>query len=220
MILAAGRGERLRPLTDKTPKPLLPIQGKPMMVYHLEKLAKSGVKQVVINHAWLGDQFEQVLGQGEAWGLDILYSPEPDGGLETAGGIVNALNLLGDQPFWLINGDVFTQFDFSQLPTDFDDATLAHCVLVPTPSFKAQGDFGLNQAGLVEPHGDWTFSGISVLSPKLFTGFMPERRALAPILRQAMNQGQVTGQVYQGVWNDIGTPERYALAQNSTEPKC
>ncbi|UQB43491.1 nucleotidyltransferase family protein [Thiomicrospira microaerophila] len=210
MILSAGRGERLRPLTDTTPKPLLPINGKPMIVFHLEKLAEAGVKEVVINHAWLGEQFQEALGNGEKWGLKIHYSAEPDGGLETAGGIIQALPLLGDQAFWLVNGDVFTDFDFSNLPRKLPKPLQAHCVLVPTPCYKAQGDFGLNQAGLVLPQGEWTFSGMSVFHPQFFSGLRAERLALAPLLREAMRLQQVSGQIYRGDWSDVGTPERLA----------
>jgi len=213
MILASGRGERLRPLTDHIPKPLLPIKGKPMLVYHLEKLAQAGVKQVVINHAWLGEQFEPLLGDGSQWGLEIHYSPEPEGGLETAGGIIQALPLLGDAPFWLINGDVFTEFDFNLLPKSLPESMLAHCVLVPTPSFKTHGDFGLSADGKLSPTGEWTFSGISLLHPALFKGWPAGRLALAPILRQAMADQRISGQCYHGVWSDIGTPERYKTVQ-------
>lgn len=212
MILAAGRGERLRPLTDHTPKPLLPINGKPMIIYHLERLAEAGVEEVLINHAWLGEQFESLLGDGRYWGLKIRYSPEPPGGLETAGGVVNALPILGDAPFWLINGDVFTDFDFGLLPQTLAEPMLAHCVLVPTPAFKTQGDFGLTLDGMLEPAGQWTFSGISLQSPLLFKGLAVERLALAPILRQAMANKQVSGELYEGVWSDVGTPERYAAS--------
>lgn len=208
MILAAGRGERLRPLTDTCPKPLIPLKGKPMIEYHLEKLAQIGVSEVVINQAWLGEQFEQKLGNGEAFGLAISYSPEPQGGLETAGGIIQALPLLDEAPFLVINGDVFTDFDFDQLPKHLAAGCLAHLVLVPTPDFKSQGDFGLNSDGLLSPQGEWTFSGISLFSPKLFAGLPAGRLALAPILREAMMQHQVSGQVYHGLWSDVGTLER------------
>lgn len=210
MILSAGRGERLRPLTDTTPKPLLMINGKPMIVFHLEKLAEAGVKEVVINHAWLGEQFQETLGNGEKWGLKIHYSAEPPGGLETAGGVIQALPLLGDKAFWLINGDVFTDFNFSNLPRKLPPPLQAHCVLVPTPCYKVEGDFGLNQAGLVLPQGVWTFSGMSVIHPKFFSGLSAERLALAPLLREAMELQQVSGQIYQGDWSDVGTPERLA----------
>jgi MurNAc alpha-1-phosphate uridylyltransferase len=214
MILAAGRGERLRPLTDHCPKPLIPLNGKPLIAYHLEKLAHAGITDVVINYAWLGEQFEQVLGHGEDFGLRLDYSPEPEGGLETAGGIINALPLLGSEPFILINGDVYTDYDFADLPSRVDAECLAHLVLVPTPEFKAKGDFGWQAPGLVVDQGDWTFSGISVIDPALLSDYPIERLPLAPILRQAIQRQQVQGEVFHGFWSDIGTRERLEQAEN------
>lgn len=225
MILAAGRGNRLRPLTDSLPKPLVPLCGKPLIEYHLEKLAQAGVQEVVINHAWLGQKIEQTLGNGERFGLNIVYSAEPEGGLETAGGIINALPLLGEQPFLVINGDVFTDFSFDSLidqawsmqsavgslsagDLTADVECLAHLILVPSPMFNPQGDFGLTAAGGVLEHGGFTFAGLSVLHPRLFTGLSADVIKLAPVLRQAMRAQQVTGQVYDGLWSDIGTLER------------
>lgn len=218
MILAAGRGNRLRPLTDQTPKPLLPLDGKPLIVYHLEKLAKAGVKEVVINTAWLPEAFPQTLGEGEGFGLKIHYSPEPEGGLETAGGVINALPMLGEEPFLLINGDVFSEIDYAswvRKTANFkSENRLAHLCLVPTPDFKQQGDFGLESASSqVIAQGEWTFAGISIVSPRLFagmeTGFIP----LAPILRKAMDQQLVSGEIYDGYWSDIGTLQRLQEAQ-------
>lgn len=208
MILAAGRGERLRPLTDQIPKPLIPVAGKPLIQYHIEKLAHLNVEGLVINHAWLGEQFEKAFAQGESFGLPIVYSAEPEGGLETAGGIIHALPLLGREPFLVINGDVYTEMDFASLPTKLASGCLAHLVLVPTPAFKSKGDFGLNQQGKVEPQGDWTFAGISLIHPDLFKDRSTQRLALAPILREAMQAGLVSGEVYQGLWSDVGTLER------------
>ncbi|MFA6699749.1 MAG: nucleotidyltransferase family protein [Thiomicrospira sp.] len=214
MILAAGRGERLRPLTDDCPKPLMQVGERCLIEYHLLKLAQQGVACVVINHAWLGDKIEAALGCGSRYGLKIEYSAEPEGGLETAGGIIQALPKLGDRPFWVINADVFSALDFAQLPRDLAEGSLAHLMLVPTPSFKPQGDFGLTPAGRVTAQGEWTFSGFSLLSPALFDGLAPGRRALAPLLREAMAQGAVTGEVYQGYWSDIGTLSRLEAARN------
>lgn len=214
MILAAGRGKRLRPLTDTCPKPLVKVKGKRLIEYHLEKLAQTGVEQVIINYAWLGEQFEPALGRGASYGLDITYSPEIEGGLETAGGIIQALPLLGAKPFWVINADVFTDFDFANLAQDLPQGVLAHLILVTTPTYKEEGDFGLEN-GKVLPSGEFTFSGISLISPELLAGRKVERLALAPILREAMEQGLVTGEVYTGKWNDIGTPERLAEAEES-----
>ncbi|MDG6777484.1 nucleotidyltransferase family protein [Thiomicrorhabdus sp. zzn3] len=214
MILAAGRGNRLRPLTDSIPKPLVPLCGKPLIEYHIEKLAAAGVQEIVINHAWLGEQIEQTLGNGKHWGIKIHYSPEPEGGLETAGGIINALPLLGKEPFLVINGDVFCEFDFAELiaqACSLSQNTLAHLVLVPSPEFNAKGDFGLSQAdstGRVASQGQYTFAGLSVIHPDLFKNMAVDFIKLAPILREAMDANRVSGQLYQGLWSDIGTLER------------
>lgn len=214
MILAAGRGNRLRPLTDKMPKPLVHLAGKPLIEYHLEKLAASGVQEVVINHAWLGHKIEETLGDGSRWGLKIQYSSEPEGGLETAGGIINALSLLGTDPFLVINGDVYCDYDFASLiqvaeTMRFSESNrLAHLVLVPSPEHNAKGDFGLNQDHQVEQEGTLTFAGLSVLHPKLFENMQVDFIRLAPILRQAMQKGLVSGELEEGMWSDIGTIER------------
>lgn len=207
MILAAGRGERMRPLTDHTPKPLLLVGGKPLIVWHLERLAKARFKEVVINHAHLGMQIEKALGDGSAWGLKIQYSAEPKA-LETAGGIANALHLLGDAPFLVVNGDVFTEieFDFLQLASP----NLAHLVMVNNPPQHPDGDFAIS-AGKVNHEGSnkLTFSGVGVYHPELFADVEPGQAAkLAPLLKSAMAKGLVTGEHYQGIWHDIGTPER------------
>lgn len=213
MILAAGRGERLRPLTDTQPKPLIQVGERALIEYHLLKLAAQKVSKVVINHAWLGEQIEAKLGDGAAYGVTIEYSPEPSGGLETAGGIIQALPMFGTPPFWVVNADILSDYDFSYLPRALSAHVLAHLVLVPTPDYKTAGDFGLDENGQVTPYGDWTFSGMSLLSPRLFEGLPPGRYPLAPILRQAMTQGAVTGEIYQGYWSDIGTPERLEQAR-------
>ncbi|MDG4812210.1 nucleotidyltransferase family protein [Hydrogenovibrio sp. 3SP14C1] len=218
MILAAGRGNRLRPLTDQLPKPLMDIHGQALIEYHLHALSRAGIDQVVINHAWLGQKIEAALGTGEAYQIEITYSPEPEGGLETAGGILQALPLLtdGNQPFLVVNGDVFTDFDFSALAkSTLPEGCLAHLILVPTPSFKAQGDFGLDKEGKVLATGDYTFSGISLLHPDLFSGITPGFVPLAPVLRDAIHQGKVTGEVYSGRWDDIGTIERLETAREN-----
>lgn len=212
MILAAGRGKRLRPLTDTTPKPLVLLCGKPLIEYHIEKLARAGVREIVINHAWLGHKIEQTLGCGARWGVTIHYSAEPEGGLETAGGIIKALPLLGDAPFILINGDVYTDLPFEPLMAQAQAMRAllkqVYLMLVPSPEHNTRGDFGLTQDLEVTEQGEYTFSGISVLSPQLFTdmevGFIP----LAPILRKAMQRQQAIGALYLGFWSDIGTLER------------
>lgn len=219
MILCAGRGERLRPLTDHTPKPLLEVGGQSLVGHHLHALRQAGINQVVINHAWLGDQFQQVLGDGGDWGVSIVYSPEPQGGLETAGGLAQALPFLLDSEdkVLVVNGDVLTDFDFHSLlqsvQTQSWTSRVAHLVLVPTPDFKAQGDFGLDDNGWVLPEGAWTFSGISVLSLSWIKAWSAGRAPLAPLLRQAMQQKQVSGELYQGYWNDVGTPQRLEQAR-------
>jgi MurNAc alpha-1-phosphate uridylyltransferase len=207
MILAAGRGERMRPLTDHTPKPLLQVGGKPLIVWHLERLAKDGFKELVINHAHLGKQIEQALGSGSAWGLSIEYSSEIKA-LETAGGIANALPLLGDSPFLVVNGDVFTEINFGVL--QLVSPNLAHLVMVDNPPQHPDGDFSLD-SGKITASGSHklTFSGVGVYHPALFVDVDRSQAAkLAPLLRSAMAEGLVTGDHYQGVWHDIGTPER------------
>lgn len=212
MILAAGRGERMRPLTDFTPKPLLKVGGKSLIAWHLENLAKAGFKEIVINHAHLGEQIESTLGDGAGFGLHIRYSPEKNA-LETAGGIANALPLLTDngkktEPFLVVNGDVFCEFDFSHL--HLENGKLAHLVLVDNTPQHRQGDFALEK-NLVKNSGEptFTFSGVGVYHPDLFKTVVRGAPAkLAPILRRAMDEEKVSGEHFSGVWHDIGTPER------------
>ncbi|WP_093390912.1 N-acetylmuramate alpha-1-phosphate uridylyltransferase MurU [Halopseudomonas xinjiangensis] len=207
MILAAGKGERMRPLTLTTPKPLLPVAGRPLIEWHIEALARAGIGELVINHAWLGEQLEAALGDGSRWGVRISWSPEGEP-LETGGGIHRALPMLGDEPFMLVNGDVWTRFDFSHLR--LAPGHLAHLVLVDNPAHKQRGDFVL-EAGRISNPGDaagLTFSGISVIHPALFVGCEPGAFALAPLLRSAADAGRVGGEHYRGVWIDVGTPER------------
>ncbi len=208
MILAAGRGERMRPLTDSTPKPLLPVADKPLIEYHLDALVRAGVRRVVINHAHLGEQIVQRLGSGTSWGVDIVYSPEPPGALETGGGIHNALPLLGEEPFWVVNGDVWSDYPFS--PPALRDDDLAHLVMVVNPPHNPQGDFLLDSHGrLHEGESDLlTFSGIGIYRPALFRECQPGAFPLAPLLRKAMRTGRVSGERYEGAWLDIGTPQR------------
>jgi len=207
MILAAGRGERMRPLTDVTPKPLLKVGGDYLIAHHLNSLVAAGITEIVINHAWLGEQLEQALGDGRRYGAKIHYSAEGDVGLETAGGIKRALPLLGDEPFVVVNGDVWSDFEFSSLPSM--PAGLAHLVLVDNPEFHPEGDFSLAQ-GDVRSDGasKLTFSGIGVYRPELFDDVPDGRAPLAPLLRQAMVGGKVSGEHYCGGWVDVGTPQR------------
>lgn len=207
MILAAGRGERMRPLTDSTPKPLLKVGGKMLIEYHLEKLKAAGVNDVVINHAWLGEKIEQALADGSSYGLNITYSAEGEA-LETAGGIIRALPLLGSDPFIVINGDIFCELDFSTLTKPIQG--LAHLVLVDNPEHNPDGDFVLSESGEVSQQGGskLTFSGMGIYHPDLFKNKVNGKQALAPVLREAMDAHAVTGSYYPGMWHDIGTPER------------
>jgi MurNAc alpha-1-phosphate uridylyltransferase len=209
MILAAGRGERMRPLTDSTPKPLLQVGGKRLIEYHLEALAGAGFHEVVINHAHLGEQIEQVLGDGSRYGVSIHYSCEGEA-LETGGGIFHALPLLGEGPFLVVNGDVWCDYPFSRLREV--ETAAAHLVLVPNPPQHPNGDFLLHD-GIVSDAGEGerlTFSGIGLYHPSLFDGCEPGAFALAPLLRRAMDDGRVSGELYAGRWFDIGTPQRLA----------
>ncbi len=210
IILAAGRGERMRPLTDHTPKPLLRVGGKPLIVYHIEALRAAGVRQLVINLGHLGEQIRQALGDGERFHVAIDYSREPEDALETGGGILQALPLLGDAPFIAVNGDIWTDYPFSRLPRE--PSGLAHLVLVDNPSHHARGDFCLRGRRIVNVAVSerLTFSGISVLRPQLFAASVPGRFPLAPILHKAVIDGRLSGEHYPGGWYDIGTPRRLA----------
>lgn len=197
----------MRPLTDNTPKPLLEVCGKPLIQHHIEALASAGFRQLVINHAWLGQQIETVLGDGSRFGVSIQYSPEQPEALETGGGIHNALRLLGNDPFVVVNGDVMTDIAYNKLPQE--PQGMAHLILVPNPEHNPEGDFAL-QDQLVRPDGDskYTFSGIGVYRPEMFAGCSPGKFPLAPILRKFMQQDLVSGQLHDGFWMDVGTPQR------------
>ncbi|GJA13145.1 mannose-1-phosphate guanylyltransferase [Aeromonas caviae] len=206
MILAAGRGERMRPLTDLLPKPLLAAGGKPLIVHHIEKLAAAGVTQLVINHAWLGHKLVAALGDGSALGVSIHWSAE-ESALETAGGIVQALPLLGSEPFLVINGDTWLDLDYRALVSQPLGEDLAHLWLVPNPPQHPQGDFSL-QAGRVLDTPALTFSGVGLYHPAAFAGLPCGARKLAPLLRYWMAQGRVGGSLLAGEWRDIGTVDR------------
>ena len=209
-ILAAGRGERMRPLTDHTPKPLLPAGGKPLIVWHLERLAAAGFKEIVVNHAHLGSQIEAALGDGAQWGLHIQYSPEPPGALETAGGIAAALPLLGKEPFLVVNGDVYCDIDFGRFLKSTADA---HLVMVPNPAHHNSGDFSLDGARVVYANGEQTFtySGVGVFAPGFFAEVKPGSiMKLRPLLDVAIAAGTLTGERHSGRWVDVGTPQRLA----------
>lgn len=209
MILAAGRGERMRPLTDRVPKPLLEVAGKPLIQYHIEALREAGFEELVINHAHLGEQIVARLGDGRALGVRIAYSVEPPGALETGGGIRQALALLGGDTFLVVNGDIWTDYPYRQLQRQPEG--LAHLVLVDNPEHHVDGDFRLEH-GKVDAEGGprLTFSGIGLYRPELFAGHAPGRFPLAPLLRGAMQAGRVSGEHYQGRWMDIGTAQRLA----------
>lgn len=206
MILAAGRGERMRPLTDSLPKPLLAVGGKPLIVHHIEKLAAAGVTTLVINHAWLGHKLLEALGDGSAFGVQIHWSAEASA-LETAGGIVQALPLLGPAPFLVINGDTWLDLDYRTLVTQPLGEDLAHLWLVPNPLQHPGGDFSLN-AGRVQDAPAFTFSGVGLYDPTAFADLSPGARKLAPLLRDWMAQGRVGGSLLAGEWRDIGTVSR------------
>jgi len=207
MILAAGRGERLRPLTDTTPKPLLDIGGKTLIEVHLERLAQAGFREIVINLAHHGDQIRESLGDGSDWGLNIHYSQEPVGALDTGGGIQQALALLGHAPFAVVNGDVYTEYPLARLRAIKCDH--AHLVMVNNPAHRPHGDFAL-QGGhvLLRGHPKYTFSGISVYHPGFFEKAPGGRHSVVPMLKEAMALRRVTGELYRGCWHDVGTIER------------
>lgn len=215
MILAAGRGERLRPLTDTCPKPMLPAGGKPLAVWHLDRLRAAGFREIVVNHAHLGHLIEAGLGDGSRWGLSIRYSAEAEA-LETAGGITRALPLLGDDPFLVVNGDIFTDYPFERVATIAAQMRIssldAWCVLIDNPAHHPRGDFAL-EGGRMRHDGArrFTFSGIGVYSPRLFAAIEPGRRApLAPLLRSAIDASRAGGEYFAGTWIDVGTAERLA----------
>lgn len=213
MILAAGRGERMRPMTDNCPKPLLKVAGRALIEYHLLALKKAGLREIVINHAWLGEKIEHYLGDGQQYGLSITYSPELDA-LETAGGIIQALPLLVDnntEQFLVINGDIFTDYNFSQL-VEKKLTSKAHLVMVKNPEHHLEGDFSLSEGilstSLQASTKKYTFSGIGFYHADFFAGLKQGKKALAPLLKKAMLAGDVSGELYQGLWTDVGTPER------------
>lgn len=223
LVFAAGLGERMRPLTDHTPKPLIEAGGKPLIVWHLEKLAAIGVEDVVINTSWLADRFPAVLGDGTHWGLRLHYLHEGDTPLETGGGMLNARPLLGEAPFLLVNGDIWTDVDFAQLPRE--PAGLAHLVMVDPPAFAPRGDFALDDTGHLHRDGEHrlTYAGLGVYRPALLDDWQQHAAAqiretpsgkprfpLLPLLHAGMASARVTGERLQGRWTDVGTPQRLA----------
>jgi len=231
LVFAAGLGERMRPLTDTTPKPLLEAGGKPLIAWHLEKLAAAGVREVVVNTSWLAPRFPELLGDGGRWGLRIHYSFEGDTPLETGGGMLHALKLLGDAPFIAVNGDVWCDFDFARLPSA--PGGDAHLVLVDNPDHHPAGDFALGDDGRLHADGEprLTFAGIGVYRPSLLDGWRevigdapgaaasPPRFKLAPLLRAAMVRGAVGGEHHRGRWTDVGTPQRLRALSREIQQK-
>ena len=218
LIFAAGKGERMRPLTETTPKPLLGVGGKPLVEWHLEKLAALGATDVVLNISWLADRFAPALGDGARWGLRLHYSHEGPEPLETGGGMLRALPLLGDAPFLAVNGDIWTDYDFARLPRE--PAGVAHLVMVDNPPQHPRGDFHLDDRGQLQASGSptLTFSGIGLYRPDILRGWQaqpgangaPPRFKLAPLLISAMARGEITGEHHRGRWTDVGTPQRLA----------
>ncbi|NCT70194.1 MAG: nucleotidyltransferase family protein [Xanthomonadaceae bacterium] len=223
LVFAAGLGERMRPLTDHTPKPLIEAGGKPLIVWHLEKLAAMGVQDVVVNTSWLADRFPAVLGDGAQWGLKLHYLHEGDTPLETGGGMLNARPLLGEAPFLLVNGDIWTDFDFARLPRE--PKGLAHLVMIDPPGYATHGDFALDEAGYVRQDGGsrLTYAGIGIYRAALLDDWQRHvdhhagvaangkpRFRLAPILRAHMDHDSIRGERHAGRWTDVGTPQRLA----------
>lgn len=227
MILAAGLGNRMRPLTEHTPKPLLCAGGKPLIEYHLENVRRAGIREVIINLAYLGEKIRTHLGDGQQFGLQIIYSTEPEP-LETGGAILHALDLLGEEPFLLVNGDVWCDLEFTQfihqpvVENRFAAKQLGHLLLVPNPEFHQQGDFALASNGLLLDDPEkihpqrFTFGGISLLKPELIAHYPDKRQKfpLVEVLRRAISNGQLTGQVHHGHWSDVGTPVRLHLLED------
>ncbi len=208
MVLAAGRGERLRPLTDSVPKPLIEVGGRPLIAWHLAALRRAGVTQVVVNLSWLGEQLRAALGDGRSFGLELRYTDEGPVALETGGGILNALPLLGPAPFLVVSADIFTDLDFRQL--HLEPGALAHLVLVPNPAHHPRGDFALRGDVVVEEGERLTYGNVGLYRPEFFAGCTPGRFPLVEPLRRAIAAGAVRGELFRGQWWDVGTPQRLA----------
>ncbi len=209
MILAAGRGERMRPLTDTVPKPLLRARGHPLLEHHFRALAQAGITELVINLGWQGERIREHVGDGQRFAVSVAYSEEGYPPLETGGGIHRALPLLGDAPFWLVNGDVFCAYPFTQRA--LAPGVLAHLVMVPNPAHHPAGDFALTDGWITAGDDDrLTYSGLAIIHPQLLCACTPGRFPLAPVLREAAARRQVTGELFTGAWSDVGTPERLA----------
>jgi MurNAc alpha-1-phosphate uridylyltransferase len=218
MILAAGRGERLRPLTDEMPKPLVEVGGQSLLERHLDHVRAAGIRTVVINLGWLGDKIVERIGSGRRFGLEVVYSQEGDNILETGGGIFKALPTLGDRPFLVINGDIFTDMPVPDVA--LADEHLGHLVMVPSPEYRTGGDFDIVE-GLIRNADtqSLTFSGVAIYRPEFFADCTVGRFPLAPMLRDAADRDQLSGSIYSGRWADAGTPERLAALRASMDPK-
>ena len=216
MILAAGRGERLRPLTDTVPKCLVEVRGQSLLEWHLEHISKAGIKDVVINLGWLGEQIVERVGSGSEYGLNVLYSDESDNVLETGGGIQKALPMLGSEPFLVLNADIFTEMPI--LNITLLDSALGHLVLVPTPDYRTTGDFDLN-SGMIRNSDTpaLTFGGVAMYRPEFFDGCEAGKFSIVPLMRAAADAGRLQGSLYEGVWADVGTPERLAAIDNDED---
>ena len=216
MILAAGRGDRLRPITDTTPKALIEVSGVSLLEQHLQRLAAAKIETVVINLGWLGDRIAKRIGSGQQFGLQVVYSPEYDNILETGGGIKRALPLIGNAPFWVINADIYTDMALPNIKLDAN--SLAHLVLVPTPAHKAAGDFDLRDGKVRNSENqDLTYSGMAFYRPEMFENSDDGRFSVVPLMRAAADRGQLDGSVYEGMWEDVGTPERLEALNSTTD---
>ena len=214
MILAAGRGERLKPITNNLPKCLVKIDGECLLERHFKMLIKSGIRKVVINLGWLGKKIVEFAGSGERFGLEITYSSEIDEILETGGGITKALSLLGDYPFWVINGDIYTDFIVPEII--LEDGVLGHLILVPKPTYKLKGDFDLDNNTVIRKiNPTLTFSGIALYDPKAFEGMKPEKFSIVPLLNKLIDNQCIKGSLFEGAWEDVGTPERLIKLNSS-----
>lgn len=215
LLLAAGRGERMRPLTDSVPKPLLEVAGEPLIGHQIRRLAAAGIREVVVNLSWMGQTIRDCLGDGSHYGVAIRYSDEGPQALETAGAVVHARAMLGHQPFLMVNADLWTDFPFASL--SLPKGRLAHLVLVPNPEHNRRGDFVLDGDSTVRGHRaapTLTFAGIGVYDMALFDGLAPGKSPLAPLLYAAADRGQISGERYDGKWFDVGTPERLKQLQD------
>ena len=216
MILSAGYGKRLRPLTDRIPKPLVPVGGKPLIVHHLEKLAKAGFREIVINLGHLGSKIPEALGDGSSMGLDIAYSDEGPEPLETGGGITKALPLLGQETFLVVNGDVWCDLDFATIPTQLPEKDDALLFLVPQPAWREKGDFSLHNDRVLESDSpNLLYAGIALYHPRILEGAKVEKFSIVPRLRQSIGLNRVGGILHSGEWDDVGTPERLEAIQSA-----